>query len=256
MPPEPRRSDATRAAILEAAQEHFASVGYEKATIRAIAGTAGIDPSLVMRYYGNKGKLFAAAANFDLCLPELSAVSHEELGTVIVQHFLERWEVDDTMVALLRAAVSNEEARLRMVEIFTDQSLPAFEELLTDHAAERAALIGGQMIGFAVCRYILRLSPVIEMTHQDIVNWMAPIVPTPLRPSGPSGPNLQRPMLVDQREIDGAHRHEDRGPDQQTHRVHRERLTQQDGNDTGDQRAAHMPASRLIELCDGAGHQE
>lgn len=131
MPPEPRRSDATRAAILEAAQEHFASVGYEKATIRAIAGTAGIDPSLVMRYYGNKGKLFAAAANFDLCLPELSAVSHEELGTVIVQHFLERWEVDDTMVALLRAAVSNEEARLRMVEIFTDQSLPAFEELLT-----------------------------------------------------------------------------------------------------------------------------
>lgn len=132
MPPEPRRSDATRAAILEAAQEHFASVGYEKATIRAIAGTAGIDPSLVMRYYGNKGKLFAAAANFDLCLPELSAVSHEELGTVIVQHFLERWEVDDTMVALLRAAVSNEEARLRMVEIFTDQSLPAFEELLTD----------------------------------------------------------------------------------------------------------------------------
>ncbi|CPS11684.1 TetR/AcrR family transcriptional regulator [Mycobacteroides abscessus] len=174
--PEPRRSDATRAAILEAAQEHFASVGYEKATIRAIAGTAGIDPSLVMRYYGNKGKLFAAAANFDLCLPELSAVSHEELGTVIVQHFLERWEVDDTMVALLRAAVSNEEARLRMVEIFTDQSLPAFEELLTDHAAERAALIGGQMIGFAVCRYILRLSPVIEMTHQDIVNWMAPIV--------------------------------------------------------------------------------
>lgn len=176
MPPEPRRSDATRAAILEAAQEHFASVGYGKATIRAIAGTAGIDPSLVMRYYGNKGKLFAAAANFDLCLPELSAVSHEELGTVIVQHFLERWEVDDTMVALLRAAVSNEEARLRMVEIFTDQSLPAFEELLTDHAAERAALIGGQMIGFAVCRYILRLSPVIEMTHQDIVNWMAPIV--------------------------------------------------------------------------------
>ncbi|SKV00659.1 TetR family transcriptional regulator [Mycobacteroides abscessus subsp. abscessus] len=72
--------------------------------------------------------------------------------------------------------MSNEEARLRMVEIFTDQSLPAFEELLTDHAAERAALIGGQMIGFAVCRYILRLSPVIEMTHQDIVNWMAPIV--------------------------------------------------------------------------------
>ena len=70
----PRRSDATRAAILEAARERFAADGYERATIRAIARDAGIDPSMVMRYYGNKEGLFAAASEFDLRLPALGAV--------------------------------------------------------------------------------------------------------------------------------------------------------------------------------------
>ncbi|MFD6811748.1 helix-turn-helix domain-containing protein, partial [Streptomyces anthocyanicus] len=64
-----RRSDTTRAAILEAARERFAADGYERATIRAIARDAGIDPSLVMRYFGNKEGLFAAASEIDLALP-------------------------------------------------------------------------------------------------------------------------------------------------------------------------------------------
>ncbi|MGH3727093.1 MAG: TetR/AcrR family transcriptional regulator [Mycobacterium sp.] len=176
MSTEPRRSDATRAAILEAAQEHFASVGYEKATIRSIAATAGIDPSLVMRYYGNKGKLFAAAANFDLCMPDLTDVPRTELGTTMVEHFLERWEVDDTMVALLRAAVSHEWARERMVDIFSNQTVPAMEPVVSDHVLERAALVGAQMIGFAVGRYILRLSPVVDMPHAQIIDWLAPVI--------------------------------------------------------------------------------
>jgi len=44
-----RRSDATRAAILRAARERFAADGYDRATIRAIAADAHIDPSMVMR---------------------------------------------------------------------------------------------------------------------------------------------------------------------------------------------------------------
>ena len=67
-----RRSDRTRAAILAAARERFAADGYERATIRAIAADAAIDPAMVMRYFGNKEKLFAAAAEFDLRLPDLS----------------------------------------------------------------------------------------------------------------------------------------------------------------------------------------
>src|SRR5438045_2590961 len=47
----PRRRDAetTKAAILTAARERFAADGYERATIRAIAGDAAIDPALALR---------------------------------------------------------------------------------------------------------------------------------------------------------------------------------------------------------------
>src|SRR5262245_18351681 len=65
-----RRSDATRAAILAAARERFAADGYERATIRAIAADANIDPAMVMRYYGSKERLFAAAAELELHLPD------------------------------------------------------------------------------------------------------------------------------------------------------------------------------------------
>src|SRR5213080_4165623 len=108
--PTGRRSERTKAAILAAARTHFAASGYERATIRAIAADAGIDPSMVMRYYGNKEKLFAAAAEFDLHMPDLSAVPVDQLGTVLARHFVQRWERDDTLMALLRAAVTNEAA--------------------------------------------------------------------------------------------------------------------------------------------------
>src|SRR5690349_6330941 len=100
----PRRSDGTRAAILTAARERFAADGFERATIRAIAADANIDPSLVMRYYGNKEKLFAAAAEFDLRLPALDGVAESEYGSALVGHFLDRWAGDETLLALIRAA--------------------------------------------------------------------------------------------------------------------------------------------------------
>ena len=76
----PRRSDATRTAILDAARERFAADGYDRATIRAIARDANIDPSMVMRYYGNKEGLFAAAVAIDLKLPDPASLSPDRAG--------------------------------------------------------------------------------------------------------------------------------------------------------------------------------
>src|SRR5216684_3236324 len=82
--PTSRRSDRTKAAILTAAREHFAASGYERATIRAIARKAAIDAAMVMRYFGTKEKLFAAAAEFDLRLPDLAIVPRGTLGSAAV----------------------------------------------------------------------------------------------------------------------------------------------------------------------------
>ncbi len=51
----------TRQSILEAARATFARAGYERATIRAIASAAAVDPALVHHYFGTKEELFVAA---------------------------------------------------------------------------------------------------------------------------------------------------------------------------------------------------
>ena len=109
-----RTSEQTKAAILAAARERFGTAGFQAATIRGIAADAGIDPSMVMRYFGNKDKLFAAAAEFDLKLPDFTALDRTEVGRSLVGHFLERWEGDEALVILLRSSATNTEAAQRI----------------------------------------------------------------------------------------------------------------------------------------------
>ena len=174
----PRRSDATRAAIRNAARERFAADGYERATIRAIASDAAIDPSMVIRYFSSKEKLFAAAAEFDLQLPEPSSIPRAEAGWVLVGHFLDRWEGDDTLLALLRTAVTHAAAAERMRAVFADQLAPLLAQLCPDpaQAPTRAGLVATQMLGLALCRYVLRLPPVVELDRDAIRAWLGPTV--------------------------------------------------------------------------------
>jgi AcrR family transcriptional regulator len=53
-----------RARIREAALEHFAQDGYERATIRAIAKTAGVSPGLLRHHYGSKEALREACDHY------------------------------------------------------------------------------------------------------------------------------------------------------------------------------------------------
>ena len=129
---------------------------------------------MVMRYYGNKEKLFAAAAEFDLRLPDLNGVPREELGEALIGHFLTRWEGDDTLRALLRAAVTNEAAADRMRQLFVSQLAPTLRELAVDAPAVRAGLVASQALGLALCRYILEIGPVAALSHADVVAWLGP----------------------------------------------------------------------------------
>lgn len=171
-PDSPRRSDATKAAILAAAREHFAAVGYRGATIRAIATTAEIDPAMVMRYFGNKERLFAAAAEFDLRFPDFDGVPKESVGMAIVEHFLSLWEGDESFVALLRTSVTDEEVAERVQTIFAAQVVPMVARLRGERAASvasRAGLITAQMLGIALCRYVLRVRPVVALGRAELV---------------------------------------------------------------------------------------
>ncbi|MFC7309986.1 TetR family transcriptional regulator [Streptomyces monticola] len=186
----PRRSDATRAAILAAARERFAADGYERATIRAIARDAGIDPSMVMRYYGNKEGLFAAAAEIDLRFPELiwpkegepkagvEYVHADDVGVALVSHVLDRWEQDEVLTALLRVGVTNSAGAERMQAVFKQQIAPVAARFCPDPEAapRRAALAASQILGLALTRYVLRFPSVVEMTRDEAVAWLGPTI--------------------------------------------------------------------------------
>jgi AcrR family transcriptional regulator len=177
-----RSSDQTKATILAAARERFAAAGFEGATIRSIAADAGIDPAMVMRYYGNKDKLFAAAAEFDLKFPDLSAVPREHLGKALVSHFLDRWEGDEALIVLLRSSTTNEDAAERMQQIFGSQLEPMVATIVGPDAPTRAGLVSSQILGFALCRYVLRLPPVVAMSRDDAVGWLGPTIQRYLSP--------------------------------------------------------------------------
>ncbi|GAA1415296.1 TetR family transcriptional regulator [Streptomyces thermospinosisporus] len=171
-----RRSDATRRAILDAARERFAADGYERATIRAIAQQAQIDPSMVMRYYGNKEGLFAAAVAIDLQLPDAASLPRNEAGRTLVTHFLDMWEENEVLTALLRVGITNEAGAERMRGIFNDQLLPLVERVCPDpeQAPVRAALVSSHLLGLALTRYVLRFPPAAHLHPEEIAAWLAP----------------------------------------------------------------------------------
>jgi AcrR family transcriptional regulator len=175
------RSRAAREAILSAARRRFTEEGYERTTIRTVAADAGLDPSMVMRYYGSKDGLFSAAADVDLRLPNLVDVRSPELGAVIAQHFVTLWESDwgqGTLLTLIRSAASHPEAAQRVRAVFAEQVIPLVREAVGDRADAdvRAGLLSTHLLGTALCRYILRLPPIAAMDLDALVAAMAPVL--------------------------------------------------------------------------------
>jgi AcrR family transcriptional regulator len=183
-----RRSDATRSAILVAARERFAADGYDRATIRAIAKAANIDPSMVMRYYGSKEGLYAAALDVDLRLPDPASLDPRDVGRVLVGHFLDLWEENEVLSAMLRVGATHQAGAERMQGVFRDQLLPLARQVCPDpeQAPTRAALIASQVLGLALTRYILRFPPTVALGREDIVEWLGPTVQRYLTAPDPS----------------------------------------------------------------------
>lgn len=79
-PSHPRNADATRARILEAAQQAFSETGYSHTGIREIARRAGISSTLLLRYFGSKAGLFEAALRDAIPVSSTLLWEREEYG--------------------------------------------------------------------------------------------------------------------------------------------------------------------------------
>ena len=173
---------STRADILAAARDEFAELGYDRATIRGIAAAAGVDPSLVLHYFGSKNKLFGAALQVPVepveVLRRVMEQSIDDVGATMVRSFLDAWEPVESrgpLVARVRSAMTNDTAMMLVREYLGRRVFgPVTEALGTPDAELRATLMGSQFIGLAMVRYIARIEPLASATVDELVAAIGP----------------------------------------------------------------------------------
>jgi AcrR family transcriptional regulator len=177
-------ASGTRDAILLAARARFAEVGYDRATIRAIAVQAGVDPALVMHFFGSKQRLFLAAIELTInpaqAIPAMLEDGLDGLGERLTRFYLSMWEGPETrdgVAGILRSAFSHEDAAALLrgflgSEVF-GRLVPSLDG---EDAALRVELAGSHLIGIAIARYVVRVEPLASADPDAIVAAVGPTI--------------------------------------------------------------------------------
>jgi AcrR family transcriptional regulator len=179
----------SKRAIVDAARRRFGQTGYDATTIRAVAEDAGVDPALVVYFFGSKDQLFAAAIEwpFDPAaeLPAVIAAGKKGAGHRLVELFVATWDAQDgrnTIVALLRAAMSQELAERQLRTFLQTQILaPLLAGLGCDEPELRGNLIAAQLLGVGIARHVLKLEPLASLPPERVVALVGPAVQRSLR---------------------------------------------------------------------------
>jgi AcrR family transcriptional regulator len=174
----------TRSAILGAARRAFAARGYEAVSVRAVAREAGVDPALVHRFFGTKEALFVAAMELRVSPSEMVgsvlAEGPDDVGRRLVARFVA--VMDDgrsfaPFLALIRGAVTNEQAAAMLREFITREVLGRVAAAASPDAPElRASLAGSQVVGLAIARYVVRVPPLAGADPATVVACVGPTI--------------------------------------------------------------------------------
>jgi AcrR family transcriptional regulator len=176
----------TREAIVEAARKAFAERGYDRASIRAIATSAGVDPALVHHYFGTKDELFLATVNAPIdpatILPAVLSGDKDRLPERLVRTFVSVWDHPVTgpaAVALVRTGLQHDWSARMLREFLTARVIRRVIAHLDIDPAEaplRGSLVATQMIGLGIIRYVLKVEPLASASPETVVAAIAPNV--------------------------------------------------------------------------------
>ena len=168
---------STRPVILDAALSLFAERGYERATIRAIAAQAGVDPATVLHHFPSKQDLLTAALRLPVDPPQLLDAlagcepGHE--GNTLVGLVLATWEAPAVrlrLTALLRIGLSHQDAADALRNLLEEQIITPLSELIGGPDAElRAGLVASQMAGLALLRLIIGIEQVANADTETLI---------------------------------------------------------------------------------------
>lgn len=180
----PGDPEDTKQAILAAARQLFAANGFDRATVRAIAAEAEVDPSLVNHHFGSKRGLFIAAHELPEDPVQIFAAIAElpvaQRGTALARAHLQLFTTPDgAPLSLLRAATSDAGAADMFREFIEGSVVPAAVSILDEPDVDgelRVTLIASHLFGVAVARQLIGLGPVAERDLDHIVATVAPAI--------------------------------------------------------------------------------
>src|SRR5690348_13720956 len=174
----------TREAILQAARDAFAGRGYDQASIRAIATSAGVDPALVHHYFGTKEELFLATVDAPIdpaeIIPKVIEGDRDTAPERLVRTFLSVWDhpvAGPAAVALIRSGLQHDWSARMLREFLTTRIIRrvvAHLELDPAEAPLRGSLVASQIGGLAIVRYVLKVEPLASADAETVVVLVAP----------------------------------------------------------------------------------
>jgi AcrR family transcriptional regulator len=147
-----------------------------------VARDAGVDPALVLHYYGNKADLFAAAVAMPVApseaLAALASVERDRLGETILRLIVGIWDDPDALavwLGLIRSATSDPDAARMLQEFLANVILDHIGHLLDEpDAALRVSLVASQVVGLGVARHVVRLEPLASASSDELVAAVGP----------------------------------------------------------------------------------
>ena len=174
----------TRGRILGAAREAFGGRGYEGTSVRGVAASAGVDPALVHHYFGTKQQLFLAASELPVdpaeMVPRMLAGPREQMGERVVRAVVGLWdrpEVRPLLLGIVRSATTDPVAAGMARKMLAEGPFLALARAVDLPDAEtRATLVGTQLIGLAISRYVIGLEPIASMSPDDLAAAVGPTI--------------------------------------------------------------------------------
>ena len=149
--------------ILDAARQEFASQGFDGATIRGIAGVAGVDASLVMQHYGSKAALFTAAVQ----LPSDDVESAAEHLLEVLGNRLR--ELPPETSALVRSMLTVPEAAETMRSYLDERVDNLARSLEGDDAHLRALITVSGILGLTISQHFLKLRAFDDASREELL---------------------------------------------------------------------------------------
>lgn len=169
---------------MAAAGEEFAEKGFARATVRSIAGRAGVDPAMINHYFGGKAGLFREVTSMpvdpSVGLDAALAGPRDEIGLRVARHILGIWEdpqFREPMVALVRSALSDPNWMRPLREFVQTQLLPRLAEQARGSDPQRQAALAATHVGGVVLgRHLLGVGTLAKAPLEELAQQVAPAV--------------------------------------------------------------------------------